>query len=655
MPAFSEEDIHKVREANDIVELFSERTTLRRRGRDFWCCCPFHQEKTPSCKIDPATQTWHCFGCGEGGDVISYVRKLDDVGFVDAIRFLARRANIEIKESPEAQRTFSKKARLKEVCGETARYYHTLLMRSTIEGVQSARDYLANRGLGGEIPNLWELGYAPGKNSLVSHLASLGYTAEEMIEANVAVGAKGSRSGARGTAGSDSRSSAHGANAPSPSTNSLRDRFFERVMFPIKNISGEVIAFGGRVIGTGEPKYLNTGETPIFHKSEVLFGLDKAKKAMAATGDAIICEGYTDVIALHQAGFTNAVATLGTSLTRQHIRILSHHAKSRIIYLFDGDEAGQRAAERALSFIDSSVTPEAGAGRVDLFALTLPEGLDPAEYLTAHGPDELNNLLQQAIPLIRYGIDRRLSRYDLTQPEGRGRALVDALNILAPIKDSLLAKDYAVYIAGRTRAQEQDVLYQLSKLKVPRTAEDYAQSPGRTQGRTHGQGQNQGRGQGQSPAPKRILSASEKNRILSEREFLSLCAQNPAMVPEFLNVLGQTNWHDKAHSMLANVIMDIICSNPSITVADLIAKAQQSCPYAEKVLTSSLTQGYASSYDTLKFLGEELSLGDLEEAVSDMKDSLSQLPKEAVEEKNQLFQAIVALQNEINTLRARHR
>lgn len=581
---------------------------MRQRGKDFWCCCPFHQEKTPSCKVDSVSQTWHCFGCGEGGDIISYVRKLDDVDFVDAVRFLARRANIELTESAQAGKAHSLKARLKAVCAETASYYHMLLMRSSDEGAASARSYLSGRDLGGTIPASWNLGYAPGRRQLVTHLRSLGYTDKEMIDANVAV---------RGQQG-------------------VNDRFFNRVMFPINDVRGDCIAFGGRVIGQGEPKYLNTGDTPIFHKSEVLFALDKAKARMTSTGDAIVVEGYTDVIALHESGFTNVVATLGTSLTRQHIRLLSHYAKSRIIYLFDGDEAGQRAADRALQFIDSSITPEAGVSRVDLCAVTLPDNLDPAEFIAARGPEAFKQVLDGAIPLIRFGIDRRLSRYDLSTPEGRARATNEALAVLAPIKDSLLAKDYAVYIASRVHSREQDILMRLSELKAP-TLVDYAE-------RTSVQ-----------PIRKpvaRSLMPAEKNRLRTEREFLSLCAHNPAMIPEFMNELGQTEWHEKVHRQLAEIIMELVAGNDALTVADLIMRAQEKCKYAARILTASTVQSEAPAHDTLRFLADELAIGDMESAISAMRDQLAQAQSE--EERDMVFQSIFMLQAELNSMRANH-
>ena len=604
---FPDEDIRKVREANDLVELFAERSVMRQRGKDFWCCCPFHQEKTPSCKVDSVSQTWHCFGCGEGGDIISYVRKLDDVDFVDAVRFLARRANIELTESAQATKAHSLKARLKAVCAETASYYHMLLMRSSDEGAASARAYLSGRDLGGSVPTSWNLGYAPGRRQLVTHLRSLGYTDKEMIDANVAV---------RGSQG-------------------VNDRFFNRVMFPINDVRGDCIAFGGRVIGKGEPKYLNTGDTPIFHKSEVLFALDKAKARMTSTGDAIVVEGYTDVIALHESGFTNVVATLGTSLTRQHIRLLSHHAKSRIIYLFDGDEAGQRAADRALQFIDSSITPEAGVSRVDLCAVTLPDNLDPAEFIAAKGPEAFKQVLEGAIPLIRFGVDRRLARFDLSTPEGRARATNEALAVLAPIKDSLLAKDYAVYIASRVHSREQDILLRLSELKTP-TMVDYSERTAVQQPRRVA----------------RTLSPAEKNRLRTEREFLSLCAHNPAMMGDFMNELGQTEWHEKVHGELSQILMELVAENPSLSVAELIMRAQEKCKYAARILTASTVQSEAPAHDTLRFLADELAIGDMESAIADMRSQMAQAQSD--EERDMVFQSIFMLQAELNALRANH-
>ena len=219
-------------------------------------------------------------------------------------------------------------------------------------------------------------------------------------------------------------------------------------MFPIFDLQGRSIAFGGRVIGAGEPKYLNTQDTPVFHKSANLYAIDRAKATITSSGTALVVEGYTDVIALHEAGMANAVATLGTALTREHVRLLSRFAK-RVVYLFDGDAAGLRAADRASEFIDSSITPEAGRDRVELLVAVLPDSLDPADFVVERGKDALEAIISSAPTLLRFSIDRRLDRWDLEQPEERSRALKDAAEVLAPVKDSLLADDYATYIADR--------------------------------------------------------------------------------------------------------------------------------------------------------------------------------------------------------------
>ena len=376
--AISSDDVQKVRDASDIVEVFSERVPLKQRGRDFWCCCPFHEENTPSCKVDPNTQLFYCFGCHKGGDVFKFIQEIEGLEFPDAVRRLAERAHIELQETGGRGPSQGEKARLKDVCRASQEFFHTQLMRGKSHEANEARMYLANRGFGGEVPKKWQLGFAPGRGELVSHLRSLGFTQKEMLDANVAV----------------------------QRDNRLSDRFYNRVMFPIFDEVGECIAFGGRVMGEGEPKYLNSQETPLFSKKRTLYGLDKAKSGITATGVASVVEGYTDVIALHEAGVTNVVATLGTALGQHHIRMISRHASKRIVYLFDGDEAGQRAADRALQFIGESMTESAGKRRIELVACTLPDNLDPADYVEKYGADALREQVDAAFPLISFG-DRK--------------------------------------------------------------------------------------------------------------------------------------------------------------------------------------------------------------------------------------------------------
>lgn len=423
MGRISDEDVARVRESTDLVGLIGERVVLRPKGRLQWGLCPFHGEKTPSFKVDPATQLWHCFGCGLGGDAFGFTMRVDNVDFPDAVRILAARANIELHEE-EGAAPKGHKDRLFAVLDQAADYYHRTLMGSRQPKAAAARDYLTTRGLGSDVAKSWSLGFAPGRGALVGELASKGFTAEEMVDANVALRAD---------------------------DGSLKDRFYDRIMFPIRDLQGRVIAFGGRVVGSGEPKYLNTNDTPVFRKSANLYAIDRAKGAITASGTAIVAEGYTDVIALHEAGIGQTVAALGTALTRQHLKLLGRFAR-RIVYLFDGDEAGLRAADRAVEFVDQDLTPEAGRSRVELQVAVLPGGLDPADFVARQGAGDLMDLVDNAVPLLQFAIDRRLMRWDLERPEERTRALGDAVSVLAPIKDSLLASDYVNYIADRLLA-----------------------------------------------------------------------------------------------------------------------------------------------------------------------------------------------------------
>ncbi len=606
----SDDDVQKVREASDIVALIGQYAQVQQRGRDFWCCCPLHEEKTPSLKIDPVQQVWHCFGCGEGGDIFGFLMKAEGLNFPDAVQRLADRAHVEITSTGGRRISTGQKARLRDICRETAQFYNRELRTDHGKDAAAARDYLAGRGFGAEVAKRWMLGYAPGRENLVHHLQNLQFSPEEMLEANVAM------------RGNDGR---------------LRDRFFNRVMFPVFDAQGECIAFGGRVIDKGEPKYLNSRETPIFHKSQILYGLDKAKAAMASTGIAVVVEGYTDVIAMHEAGLRNAVATLGTALTVQHIRQLSRHAGSRIVYLFDGDAAGQRAADRALQFIDSTMMPESGKSEVDLCAVTLPDDLDPAEYIDAHGADDLRALIDQAQPLLAYGIQRRLDGYDLNSPEDRSRALTDALSVLAPIKNTSLAKDYAVnMIAPRVRAREDDVLNRLANLKGTQTARQTADQ----------------RTSSKETSSHAELSSSERSRLRFERELLSLVAQNPLIGIQKMDDIRRIHWHDKTHEQLFRSIERTLTDDPGATVATIISRSDDDHPKGSSILTSADVRDGRDVEDVIAFDLQELSIGDTEDAIQDLKLQLGNSEDLSKDEIDATFNSLVALQKDLAARRS---
>jgi len=447
MARFSDEDISKIRDATDSLNLIREYAPdLRPKGRDYWACCPFHKEKSPSFKVDPHTGWWHCFGaCSDGGDIFNFVMKTQNVSFPEAVNILADRAGIEVAVGPRAAAEAGRRKRLLAICSDTANFYTTYLMRSPENDAAQARDYLSKRHLGSEVATKWKLGYAPGRGALVNHLRKKGHSPKDMIAANVAM---------------DSRSGA-----------GLKDRFFARLMFTICDAQGQAIAFGGRVLDNTDPKYINSSATPLFDKSRNLYGLDQAKKAMHSEKSVLVVEGYTDVIALHKSGYENSVATLGTALTAQHVKILSRTV-NRIIYIFDGDEAGLRAADKAAEHIDKSLSADYSASPVNLDVVCLPQGLDPADLMDSkEGQAQFKQLLANAKPLIEFAIDRRLKHWDLQRPEERIKALNESVSVLAPLKGTILASDYANYIADAlTRAggdfTEAKVLEALEKVRA---------------------------------------------------------------------------------------------------------------------------------------------------------------------------------------------
>ncbi len=402
----------RVRAATDLVELVQETVELKPRGHEFWGCCPFHGEKTPSFHIIPATQVWHCFGCGEGGDAFTYIMKRENLSFPDSIRYLADRAGIEIQETRSA-RQGTKRSRLVDVCEATSEFYHTMLMRGKDD---RGREYCKQRALNGDICRRYRLGYAPGRGALVRYLGGKGFTPREMIDANVAYSRPGG---------------------------GLVDRFFERVMFPIFDEQGKCIAFGGRIMGSGEPKYLNTSETPLFHKKRNLYGFNWAKEHIVAQGEAVVVEGYTDCIACWEAGLGNVVATLGTALTEHHVKTLTRFAK-RIVYLFDGDAAGQKAAERAIQFIERD--------SVDLRCVILPDDLDPNDFVHRYGGEMLKELLSESEPLMDFVFRKLEERSDVSTPAGRAKALEDACELIYPLRSSYMIDSYYMQIADRVGA-----------------------------------------------------------------------------------------------------------------------------------------------------------------------------------------------------------
>lgn len=537
MGRIPDEDIQRVRDATDVVQIVSEKVVLKKKGRLYWGLCPFHGEKTPSFKVDPATQLWHCFGCGEGGDVFGFLMKTEHVEFPDAVRNLADRAHVEIREIGESAPR-GHRERLTEASDEAARFYHKILVSSAETGPAQARDYLKGRGFGIETARRFEIGYAPGRGALVAHLRKQGFTAEEIVESNLGLRSDGGQ---------------------------VRDRFYERVMFPIRDVGGKAVGFGGRVMGTGEPKYLNTQETPVFHKSRNLYAIDRARNHIVTSRAAVVVEGYTDVIALHEAGIENVVATLGTALTREHVKMLGRFA-SKIVYLFDADEAGMRAADRAIEFIDVAVGP-GGAQAIELTVAVVPQGKDPADFVAAQGPDAMREVVEAARPLMEFVLDRRMSAHDLKSPEARAVALGEAASILAVVKGSLLAQDYANYVADRLLTDYATVLSAVDRARPAVAPVAQGLDDSRADGATE-------------TRPSAPLGPEQR----AERTLVGLVAAHPVLRDRARGLLDSDLLIDRMSRTLLEVVLQSTSSAPETIVTGL----QERDPEAAVVLSGLL-------------------------------------------------------------------
>jgi DNA primase len=415
-----DEDIELVRSRSPIAEVVGEYLQLRSAGGgSLKGLCPFHEEKTPSFNVTPARGLWYCFSCAEGGDVIAFVRKIDSLDFTEAVERLAARAGIELTYERGGHvpgREQSRRRRLIEAHRAAADFYAQQILTPA---AGRAREFLASRGFEMAQAERFGVGYAPDEWEITTrYLRGLGFTEDELLTGGLA---------GRGR-------------------NGLVDKFRGRLIWPIRDLTGDVIAFGARKLAAEDngPKYLNTPETPIFKKSSVLYGADLARRDIAQRRQAVIVEGYTDVMACHLAGVSTAVATSGTSFGDGHIAILRRllmddsQLRGEVVFTFDGDEAGRRAALRAFGMEERFVT--------QTFVAVQPDGLDPCDLRLKEGDAAVRDLVASRLPLYEFAIRAAMSDYDLESAEGKISALDAAARIVARIKDVALRKVYAIKV-----------------------------------------------------------------------------------------------------------------------------------------------------------------------------------------------------------------
>lgn len=421
-----------------ITDIVSSYVNLKRRGRNMIGLCPFHSEKTPSFTLYPENDSFCCFGCGVGGDIITFTMKIENLDYIEAVKLLAAKAGMSMPEDSYYDDGIAKlKGRILEANREAARFFHAQLMS---ENGKAAQEYLMGRALSRQTVVRFGLGYAPANRfALSSHLRKKGFKDEEIVAANLAF----QKSGGKG----------------------IVDRFSDRVMFPIIDLRGNVIAFGGRILTDQKPKYLNTSDTLVFKKSANLFSLNNAKNSGLRT--LILCEGYMDVIAVNAAGFQNAVATLGTALTSEQALLMKRYA-DEVIICYDADEAGQKATARAIEILRN-------AGLV-IRVLTVPDGKDPDEFIRKNGDRgqaAFKNLIESSGNDVEYRLTKIRLMHDLGRPDSKAAYMKEALKVIGGL-DSVVEQDiYCSRLSEELGIRKDAITEDLNKLKASKRKDDY--------------------------------------------------------------------------------------------------------------------------------------------------------------------------------------
>lgn len=429
-----DEFVSRVRERSDIYSVVSRYVQLNLRGGRYWACCPFHGEKTASFTVTPDKGLFYCFGCHVGGDVFKFISLIENVSYFDAVKLQAERTGVPLpsaKKSREEIESDREKKILFKINDAAKNFYHDCLTKSNLGEV--GRKYLHSRGITDSTIEKFHLGFAPDSwDSLSKNLSDSGFSEEKIIAAGLAAKRK--------------------------SGSGIYDRFRARIIIPVTDIFGHVVAFGGRILKEDaenkSPKYLNTPETLIFNKRKILFGLDGAHGKISSTGFAIIVEGYMDAIALTAAGVENVAATLGTAFTAEHAKLLTRYAR-RIIFCYDSDEAGQRATVRALPIVTNE-----GA---EVSIIKVPDGKDPDEFIRKHGKEEFDKLIKNSVSPIDYRMKYVLERTDYSTAAGKISALRQIVPVVAPVKNPVLQREYIKKISAVLVTDEDTVAAELRK------------------------------------------------------------------------------------------------------------------------------------------------------------------------------------------------
>lgn len=514
---FSEEVIEEIKLKNDIVDVVSEYVKIEKKGKDFFGLCPFHKEKTPSFSVVPSKQIFYCFGCGKGGNVIHFIMNAENLDYVESIRLLAERANIQVEEAESSEEKIKAKLRqeILNINVEAARFFFENLYSA--EG-EKARKYLVKRNIQEQIIRRFGIGYSPEEwDKLFLFLENKKFSKESILKSGLVL--KNRKGG-------------------------YYDRFRGRIMFPIFDLRGNVIGFGGRVLDSSMPKYMNSPETIIYNKGRNLYALNFAKKSKERS--IIMVEGYMDAISLHQHGITNTVASLGTALTEVQGRLLRKYAEE-VIVAFDSDTAGQAATLRSLDLLDSI--------GCNIKVLTLPQGKDPDEYIKNNGAEEFKKLVKNSLPVVEFKIRTIKKEEDTGTTEGKIKFLDKAAEVLSKIDNSIEKEMYVRKIASEYEISEESILMEINK-KI--RAKNYKRLAAKSDNNAR------------NFLQKKSLDEMEEKQIRDERILLVLLCIDNGVFRNLRDRINISLFIDEQNKKIAEIVFNRLENNKEIMPDELL-------------------------------------------------------------------------------------
>lgn len=610
------DDVALVRERAAIAEVIGDHVTLKNAGGgSLKGLCPFHEERSPSFHVTPAKGLYHCFGCQVGGDVIDFVERIEHLTFQEAVEKLAGRAGVTLRYEDSGvgpRRPQGERTRLMDAHRAAAAFYREQL--SSADAVVGRR-FLDKRGFDQDAAATFGIGFAPqGWDLLVRQLRSAGFTDQELLVGGLA------KEGQRG----------------------LIDRFRGRLVWPIRDITGDVVGFGARQLLDDDngPKYLNTPETPIYHKSQVLYGIDLAKRSIAGRRQAVIVEGYTDVMACHLSGVDTAVATCGTSFGEDHIRVLrrllmdSDTFNGEVIFTFDGDAAGQKAAMRAFSDDQKFVS--------QTFVAVEPSGLDPCELRQEHGPEAVQSLVDRRVPLFEFAIRSVLTGHDLNQPAGRVAALKAAAPLVARIRDRSLRPEYARSLAGWLGMEIKPV--QDAVTQAARSQSRPAASP------------TSPTGEGESTQPVIERPDPRDRSLVLSRELLKLALQHPDLLDPAFNTLPDQFFRHPAYQAVRTSIVTAggIDGNADDKWVRRVSEASANDAVRSMVNELAVEPMPAGENALDRYAREQLARAQalvLSQQIDELRSKMQRLAADDDAEYGQVFAELVRLENDRRRLK----